>query len=311
MISRRHFLSLLGASAVAAPTQHWLPRFAPTAPSGRLTALEDNIAATIGEQPLGLDLRAVDLRDGYQYFRITNNAFRLYPVASCFKVMAVLYYLLYTPQDDWQTDADSAAFRVATYSNNPMTGDLLVDTAPLYAAPGNAIEKFNHFLRFVLQMQNGLTDWNWPGSPTVGMVDPVYQPSTSRNVLVGERRIEMDNLFFPSDLANVWNRLLTSDPFPDEPQGIEAARMTLRLFSFPADVYESPIEQVYGEYVGKDGVIPADDSPVGRVINDAGFFRVGQGVYLMSAMWVGSDYTFLRLLEAIIGHLQDYEGVEA
>jgi hypothetical protein len=56
-------------------------------------------------------------------------------------------------------------------------------------------------------------------------------------------------------------------------------------------------------------VIPAADSPVGRVTNDAGILRIGQSGYVLSLMFVGSEYRFLDVLERIIAALIDYEGV--
>ncbi|RMG75813.1 MAG: hypothetical protein D6711_05530, partial [Chloroflexi bacterium] len=93
------------------------------------------------------------------------------------------------------------------------------------------------------------------------------------------------------------------------PQAQEAVDTTRWLLSLQADEYQSFIERVWGEYIGKDGVIPAEDSPVGRVTNDAGIVQVGSSTYIISAMYTDGEFRFLELLRGVFDALREYEDV--
>ena len=305
-LSRRNFLKLLGMAGATLPLMPVLGQIY----DDDVQALEEKILELIGDQPFGLDLRRIDPETGLLDVRIINNAYTLYPIASCFKMLVVLYYLTVTPRALWQVDEDSAAYRVAVYSNNPMTGELIVAASSYYPILGNAVERFNHFIRNTLLMQNGIHDWDWPGSPTIGMSDPLYAASATRNVIGRDgTAYEMDNVFYAADLAEAWARLLRDDPMPGEPQAVEAIEMVFELFGIAAEGYEAPIERAWGDYIGKDGVIPDADSPIGRVINDAGIIRVGEAEtpYVVAAMFAGSEFSFVEMLRDILAEVETYE----
>ena len=81
----------------------------------------------------------------------------------------------------------------------------------------------------------------------------------------------------------------------------------LELFAIPAEGYESPIERAWGAYIGKDGVIPAADSPVGRVTNDAGIVVVGETPYVIAAMSASGEYRFVESLRDILQAVEVFE----
>jgi hypothetical protein len=306
MLSRRNFLKLIGMMGATLPLMPLRAQIY----DDDIRDFEEAIFAILGDQPFGLDLRRIDPETGRVDVRVINNAYTLYPIASCFKMLVVLYYLTVTPRERWQVDEDSAAYRVAVFSNNPMTGDLIAEAAAYYPLSGNAIERFNHFIRNTLLMQNGIHDWDWPGSPTIGESDPLYAASPSRSVIGRDgTAYAMDNVFYAADLAEAWARLLSNDPMPGEPQAVEAIEMVFELFSIPAEDYEAPIERAWGDYIGKDGVIPDADSPIGRVVNDAGIIRVGeaQTPYVVAAMFAGSEFRFVESLRAILEATEAYE----
>lgn len=300
-MSRRAFMALL-AALPSVPVGAALD---PVDPERRL---RQAVAAAVDGQPVGLVLRRISLADGSVSLCIDHQADALYPAASSFKVMAVLFYLLSVPHDRWVLDDEAAAFRVAVYSDNRRTGDLLAEAAAYteYGA-GDAIRAFNAFLRAALGLENGLTQWDWPGSGTQGQQDPAFLPSDDRSVLRDERRYPMPNLFSARDLATTWASLLQPDAFAAWPSGAEAARAALWLFSLPGDDYRSPMERVWGEYVGKDGVLPGVDSPAGRAVSDAGIVRVGQSGYVLAVMSLASEYRLMQILADVAAALDLYE----
>ncbi|MFW5692244.1 MAG: hypothetical protein ACOCX3_02710 [Chloroflexota bacterium] len=315
--SRRELLQLLGASGgmLALPgivhrvsgQQLMRHHQIQSIDQNAVLELEMRLLEIIGSDALGLDLRRIDPETGQHDFRILNNAYLCYPVASCFKAMVVFYYFVITPRAQWRYDEDSPAYRVAVFSNNPLTGELIAETAQFYPGRGNAIEKFNEFVRFTLFSQNGLYSWDWQGSPTIGQVDLAYAPSPARAVRFGEVGYEMDNVFFPADLAEFWSLMLRPDPVPGEPQAADAVTRTLELFAIAAEGYRTPIERARGSYIGKDGVIPEADSPVGRVTNDAGIVYINDTPYVISAMFTGSEFRFVRLLRNILAEIELFE----
>jgi len=306
--SRRTFLKLMGGTSLAFPMMAYA---APDSPPAKFRRLEERVSTLLAGENIGFDLRAVSFDDGYEFFRITKNAYTLYPVASCFKALAVLYYLWYTPRELWQLTDDSPVFRVAVYSNNPLTGNLLQETAQYAWHSGNAIEKFNNFVSEVLRIPAGIYRWNWAGSPTGETTDERFASSLeTRYVEQAGVRHEMDNLYTPNNLAEFYLRLLQRGRFDAvHPQAQEAVDTTRWLLSLQADEYQSFIERVWGEYIGKDGVIPAEDSPVGRVTNDAGIVQVGSSTYIISAMYTDGEFRFLELLRGVFDALREYEDV--
>ncbi len=303
-LSRRSWLKLAGLSAVNLPLS-----IAPTTPPIAQTRLAENIRGVLDGLEIGLDLRRIDPITGWSYFSILNNAEKLYPVASCFKMPLVLYYLLHTPQQAWEIHEHSAAYRTAVVSDNYTTAELLQQVDQRIHVFGNAIEKFNDFLLFTIGLQNGLHRWNWEGSVTEGQVDVRFEPSQGRYISVGGTRYQMDNLFTTTELATCYDRLLNPDHFAEFEQSSVAIEQTLALFSIAARNYQSPIERAFpGGYIGKDGVLPANDSAVGRVINDAGIVQVHSGTYILAYMCVGQgEWLAIQILRQIATFIDEYE----
>jgi hypothetical protein len=120
----------------------------------------------------------------------------------------------------------------------------------------------------------------------------------------------MDNLFAPNHLSEFYLRLLQHGRFDNiHPQAQEAVDTTRWLLAMQAEEYRSFIERAWGEYIGKDGVIPAEDSPVGRVTDDAGIVQVGNGTYIITAMYMDGEFRFLELLRGVFDALRDYEEI--
>ncbi len=309
-LSRRAFLRLLGGglAALAAGEHLVLAR----KPPARDIRLRESILALLAGRDLGFDLRCVDPIDATEYLRIAHNAGRLYPVASAFKVLVVLYYLWNTPRDEWQTGEGSPAYSVAVYSSNTLTGSLLQQVGQRFDFFGNDIQKFNDFLIYVLGMENGLHSWNWPDSPTEEQTDSRFRPSEERFVEVYGLRYRMENLFTAADLARVYAMLINPDAYLD---GVDiqydAIAMTRQLFAIPATNYLSPIERAFPQgYTGKDGTLPASDSAIGRVIVDAGIVEVGQSTYIISYMGAGEgEYFAIGFLRQVARLLDAYEGL--
>lgn len=323
-ISRRTLLKSAGAGLVLA----LLPRVAPplahaqTPPQVRLV---DAINRAIGNRMIGFDLRRID-EEGVEQFRVQVNADRLYPVASCFKAFTVLYYCWYMPYLLWSSpDEESLLYRVAVSSSNIGTTSLLYEVAPRVPnlVPGrNAIEKFNDFLVYTLGLPNGIYRWSFgvdtgEESGTLSTPPPVdtdrrFEPSLTRYVEVRGERYLMDNLFTAADLADGYALMLLPDSFPDVDRAATAIDVTLDLLSIPFEDYESPFERVFERsYVGKDGVLPAADSPVGRVINDAGIVQFGEGRYVIAFLCLEGEFAALEVLGEIRAAIEAYEAALA
>lgn len=271
-------------------------------------ALRRTLERIIGQREIGLDLRRLDARPefaGEEYFRIQINADKLYPTASCFKSFAVLYYLWNTPQDEWRIDEGSNAYRIAVYSSNTLTTTLLMEMNQRITYFGNAIEKFNDFLIYTLEMEHGIYSWNWgDNSPLEFYTDRRFVASDTRLVNVRGLNYRMDNLTTAADLSRGYVRMLDPTPFQyfnDQEHARAAIDATLDLLTIPAEDYQSPFERVFPEgYTGKDGVLPSDTSAIGRVINDAGIIRLDDAVYVMSFLCAGEgEYVGLGLLAQI------------
>jgi hypothetical protein len=312
-ISRRLLLKTLGAGIAAMSLPGALradPRRPVSSPAAaELDALESDFWNTIGSLEIGLDLRRVDRASGEELFRLQINADKLYPVASCFKIFLVLYYFWHTPRAAWDYGPGSPVYRTAVFSDNVMTAVLLDEMARYITFYGNAIQKFNDFLIFTMEMEQGLYSWNWENSRTVFQTDSRFAASSQRYVEVRGLRYAMDNLTTAADLANGYARLLQPATFTNYEHAAEAIEHTLELFSIPASNYQSPFERVFPQgYTGKDGVLPARDSAIGRVINDAGIIQMQNGTYILTFLCAGEgEYVGLQVLRQLAASLRGFD----
>lgn len=304
-ISRRTFLTALAGASVALSTGG-LTLAAPGRPSARLTTLSAAIADVIGPLAIGLDIRQINPQTGTEYFRIQVNADQLYPVASCFKTWLALYYLWYTPVETRTYTEGSPVHSTVVYSNNTRTGELIAQVGQQINRYGNALEKFNDFLLFNIGLKNGLYRWGWEGTPVQDLTDNRFLPSLrDRYINIRDDRYLMDNLFTASDLADGYAFLL----HPTDEQYDEAAALTLDLCAIPAPDFPAPIERSFDRaYIGKDGVLPADGSTIGRVINDAGIITIGESTYLIGYLCAGEgEWVGINILREIAALLEDFE----
>lgn len=271
--------------------------------------MRQQLETVIGGLNMALDFRCIR-RARDERFRIQINAFNLMPVASCFKAWAVLYYLLHTPPEAQDTTEFSPLYQMAVNSDNVQTGVVLMDVAERVSGRANAIEKFNDFMTIKIGMANGLHSWNWTGSPTAGLTDPRFAPSSQRLVYAAGQGYPIDNAVWASDLARGYDFLLRGETFTQSPALKTALQATRALLSIRASTYNSPIERAYpdGDYTGKDGILPSADTPIGRVVNDAGLITTGDHTYLIAFMSAGeSESTALDVLKAIIAEMLAYE----
>ncbi|MCU0512076.1 MAG: L,D-transpeptidase [Anaerolineae bacterium] len=325
--SRRQFLEIVGLSTVTlaagssiqaadgrrpAPWQQQQPETA-AAPTRAdvLAQIRRNLQEKFAGKEMGLDFRRLNAT-GELDFSLTFNAQELYPVASAFKAFVVLYYFLYTPVDQWEYTPGSHVYRVAVYSNNSLTGNLIHNTAPFAPFEGNSIEKYNDFLVQVLGMKEGLYTWYWVGNtPTNGVLDERFTPRRERLVRVREQSEFVGNVSSATDLAIGWQFIATAenDPRWQEDQFRRAIEATRQLLSIPSARYRSPIERVlFGGYTGKDGTLQVGDLDVGRVINDAGLVRVLDGQYIVSFMSAGeSEESTDPALSEVIDSIRTYQ----
>lgn len=306
-MNRRRFLEFLGAGIVSLRPLFQTGDWGTETPA--VTAMRQQLETFIGGLNMALDFRCISGGIDEQ-FRIQINAFNLMPVASCFKAWAVLYYILHTLPEAQDTGEFSPLYQMAVNSDNIQTGAVLMDVAERVTGRSNAIEKFNNFLTITIGMANGLHSWNWPGSPTVGLTDPRFAPSAERQVYFNGLGYGIDNAFTAADLARGYDFLTRGEVFTRSP-GLKAAiQATRALLSIRAQEYRSPIERAYpdGHYVGKDGILPSADTPIGRVVNDAGVIVTGDHAYLIAFMSAGeSESTALEVLKEIIRQMVSYE----
>lgn len=307
---RRAFLRFLGAAllpplAVSLPTlsAHDWEQETPL-----VTSIREHLEAVFSGLNMALDFRRINARYDEE-FRIQINGFNLYPVASCFKAFLVLCYFLHTPQSEWAYDESSPIYRTAVYSDNTDTGVVLDEVARRVPGHQNPIEKFNNFLHSTIGLTSGLRTWDWPDTPVVGLTDPRFAPSVTRQVLVDGQAFSVDNIFTAADLGHGYDFLARGEHFTPSPVLREAIRMTKTLLSIPAPEYQSPIERVYaGGYMGKDGILPGRDVATGRVVNDAGVLSVGSSAYLIAFMSAGeSESTAIVVLREVVGQIEVYE----
>lgn len=313
-LTRRRFLSLaaglIGAAALPIRAQDWADE------SPLIESIRSDLQTYIGGLNMALDFRCID-RDLRECFRIQINADNLMPVASCFKAFAVLYYYLNTQPESWQDDENSALYRMTVYSDNGATGVVLADVAGRVPGDGNAIIKFNDFLRGTMGLRNGLHTWNHTGSPTVGMSDLRFAPSAVNGRVVRMRGQEhqVDNVFTAADLARGHDYIWRGEFFTQSETFRRAAQATKALLSIPATRigYVSPIERVYPRgYMGKDGILPSDMIATGRVVNDAGVLSAGDDHFIISFMSAGeSESTALAVLAEVVRQMGIYETLTA
>lgn len=306
-VSRRTFLKLLGGAALAGGGSS-LAWAAPGRPSPRITDLRNTLTDLIGDLAIGLDLRQIDPDSGDEYLRVQINADQLYPVASCFKTWLALYYLWYTPEDQQTYAEGSPVYSTVVFSNNTRTGTLIEQVGARINRYGNALEKFNDFLLFDVGLRNGLYRWSWEGNPVQDLVDTRFTPSLiNRHITLNDERFLMDNLTTAADLADGYAFLLN----PPDATYQQAAARTLELCAIPAAAFPSPIERAFEDaYIGKDGVLPADRSIIGRVINDAGIITVGDSTYILSFLCAGEgEWVGINILREVAAILRDFEDI--
>jgi hypothetical protein len=283
--------------------------FDPRSPSPVLTRFTRTIREAVGERGMGLDVRKLDANNN-ELFRIQVNAYNFYPLASCFKAFLILYYFWYTPPDEWDAAEGSTAYNVAVFSNNLATGVLLDEVGRRIRRNGNAIEKFNDFLTFDMFLALGLYRWNWEGSPTANMVDERFAARASRAVRIPDGEFLIDNVCTPAELADGYRFLARTDnDLNDNPNFQAILNAARQLLSISAPDYQSPIERTFPNgYTGKDGILPSDQLPVGRVVADAGLIAVADGVYIISFMSAGeSESTVLEVLRIIAAEIETYQ----
>jgi hypothetical protein len=300
-MTRRQFLSVLALAWF----QDWSEESAVT------LEIRSRLESLIGGMSISLDFRAFDAGLN-EAFRIQINADRLMPVASCFKAFVVPYYLSNTPRDEWDTGENSVLYSMIVHSNNQATGVVLDNVARRVRGRANAIVKFNEYLRYI-GIQNGLHSWNWEGSPTIGLTDPRYAPSTVTGRLVRLRgqSFQVDNAFTAADLARGHDYFTRGEYFTPHDDLREIFHLTKELLSIPSTTtgYESPIERVYAPgYTGKDGILPADDIATGRVVADAGVIQIGDMRYIIAFMSAGeSESVVLSVLSQVVDQVYLYQ----
>lgn len=307
MWTRRQFLKTLGLAAVAGPLRLQGPTDwddeTPLAQS-----IREYLETVLAGRRMALDFRRIN-GDFNQEFHIQIRAYDLFPVASCFKAWLPLYYYLNTARDAWEDGEDTPLYKAVVFSSNVDTGIVLAEVARRVTGEANPIEKFNTFLRRRVGMANGLYSWDWPNAPTVGFVDARFQPSADRAVILGDQSYLVDNAFTANDLAHGYNVLARGPHFARWERLREALDASLRLLAIRAAGYQSPIEIVYPDgYIGKDGILPVGDLPLGRVVNDAGIIRVGEAQYIIALLTAGeSELSTRAVLAEVIAMIGVYE----
>ena len=300
-LSRREFLRGAGAGTLL-----WFaPRFQ------AVDTLERTINELVGTRNIGVDVARFVLEGNTvrEVYRVGINQDALRPTASCFKAWLPLYYFNFTPYEDWVDDSDALVYKVAVHSNNVATGQLMQQVGDLQNF-GNTLEKYNDFLLYGMQLEHGISSWNWPGNPLVGLIDDRFSSGGERVVRSGGEDHNVGNVTTAADTLNGWREMLrrtidTEDnTYTDNPYRREAALRSLRVLSIPGiESYNSPIERVIGRgvYIGKDGVLPADAITTGRVINDAGLIPLADGALGISFFSVReSEYSAVEILRGII-----------
>lgn len=302
-ITRRRFLGLLGAAALSRPFMALGADWDAENPLAK--QVREYLEGIFAGKVMALDFRRINPNLD-EDFRIQINALNIYPVASCFKAFVVLYYYLNTPKEQWDDAEGSSLYSTAVFSNNLLTGTVLVDVASRVRGAANALQKFNNFLRFTMGIKGGLYTWDWEGTPTTGFFDTRYG---GQSMIVRGQSYPVINAFTAADLARGYDILTRGDAFAVSPTMRDAIQATRAILSISAPDYQSPIERVSPTgYMGKDGVLPAGDIEVGRVVDDAGVVTVNGSRYIISFMSAGeSESVSLSVLAEVINQINVYE----
>lgn len=307
--SRRTFLQRMGIALTGTIFQPGFPNDWDTE-TPLVARIRQDLETVFAGLDMALEFRRVNALDNEE-FRIQINAYTRYPVASCFKAWLALYYYFYTPREAWQDSQGSSLYSAIVFSGNTATGEVLADVAQRVLGQRNPIEKFNDFLLQKVGMANGLHTWNWEGSPTVGFSDPRYEPNDNRQVFIGEDQdaFRVDNIFTATDLAHGYDVLVRGPVFARYDRLKNALEAANRILSVRAPDYQSPIERAFkGIYMGKDGILPVGDLPLGRVVNDAGVITIGDNRYIIAFMSAGhSETTAMNVLTEVIRQAEYYE----
>ncbi len=306
-LSRRTFLQRFGVALAGALWQPGMPNDWDTE-TPLVARMRTDLEAIFAGYNMALEFRRVNALDNEE-FRIQINAYTRYPVASCFKAWVALYYYYYTAPEAWQDAQGSALYSAIVFSGNTATGEVLADVAGRVLGNRNPIEKFNDFLLQKVGMANGLHTWKWEGSPTVGFSDPRYAPSETRQVFMGDEAYAVDNIFTATDLAHGYDVLVRGPVFAQVDRLRNALIATDKLLSVRAPDYQSPIERASGgAYMGKDGILPIGDLPLGRVVNDAGVLTMGNNRYIIAFLSAGQSETVaINVLSEVIRQAEFYE----
>jgi hypothetical protein len=266
------------------------------------------LVAAFAGRDMALDLRCINDRDDLE-FTIQIRALEFFPVASCFKAFVAFYYFFYTPEGAWEAGEGTDVYRMIVFSDNVATGAVLADVAGRVLTEGNPIEKFNNFLYERVGIYSGLHAWDWEGSRTIGFTDPRYEPGEDRLVPQNGEVYRVDNVFTAAALARGFDVLLRGQAFARWEQMQRSVAATYDLLSIPAANYQSPIERVFPQgYTGKDGVLPASDLPVGRVMNDVGVVTYDDRRYIIAYLSMGEgDLAAYDTLEIVRRQIERYE----
>jgi len=129
-----------------------------------------------------------------------------------------------------------------------------------------------------------------------------------RLVTYNDEVYSVDNVFTAAALVHGFDVLLRGQVFAKWERMQRAVQATYDLLSIPAANYRSPIERIFTQgYTGKDGVLPATDLPVGRVINDAGVVSYEGRRYIIAYLSMGEgDLAADDALEAVRQQIERY-----
>lgn len=304
-LSRRQFLR--GSAA------GWLATTLPYTPHRQIDAavrLLSQIEDAVGGRNIGVDVArfAQEGETIREVYRVGLNQNALRPSASCFKTWLPLYYYTFTPRLAWDDDPGSLVYNVTVNSSNVDTGRLMLEVGERQSF-GNPLEKYNDFLLYGMELEHGISSWNWPGNPLVGLMDDRFSSGGERVVRAGGDVHFIANVTTAADTLNGYRELYrqtiaTSDDYAPSPDRRPGALRALRLLSLPGDTdYSSPLERVVGRgaYIGKDGILPESAISTGRVVNDAGLIALDDGMLGIAFFAVReSEYSALIILEAIV-----------
>ncbi len=261
------------------------------------------LASLITDQNIGLDFGRIN-SDGNEDFRFSINGNQFKPLASSFKAFAVLYYFLKMP-DDAPYQEGSPVYSMAVYSNNVKTGMVLREVAKVNNWE-NPIIAFNDFL-FEIGVNQGLHDWDYPGSPTKGWDDPRFDLNQDRKVILNNgRSASYYNASTPTDIANGYWFIAGAEYSIQwqNPHFREGILKTRSLLAIRALDYPSPAEKELGnfQYYGKDGALPSAKSSLGRVLNDAVVINNQGDTYILSLMSIReNEYDLDPIFKAVAG----------